>query len=290
MKGIVLATGRGTRLHPITLAVSKHLLPVHDKPLIYYPLSVLMLAGIDEILLISTPADLPRFRALLGDGSRFGIEIGYAAQPEPGGTAAAFVLGADHIGSDSVALILGDNIFHGPGLGGLLRAQASDVNGCVLFRHPAGDPRRHGTGDADDTGKLVALEEKPPGPRSGRAVTGLYLYDNDVVDIAKNLRPPPFGELEIAEVNRTYLARGRAALVDLGRGFAWLDAGTPDSLLEAGRYVRILEHRQGIRIACLEEIALRMGFIDADACHRLGRKLANSGYGRYVMDVARVFA
>ncbi|MFD9941945.1 glucose-1-phosphate thymidylyltransferase RfbA [Nonomuraea sp. NPDC059023] len=290
MKGILLAGGRGTRLLPTTLAVSKQLLPVNDKPLVYFPLSVLMLAGIREILVISTPEDLPQIRRLLGDGSQFGLRLDYTEQPEPNGIAEAFVLGAEHIGDDSVALILGDNVFHGYDFQGVLRQECKDVDGCVLFGYPVSDPQRYGIAETAPDGRLLSLEEKPAVPKSNRAVVGLYLYDNDVVDIAKNLAPSARGELEITDVNRDYLRRGKATLVDLGRGFAWLDAGTPESLLQAGQYVQLLEQRQGVRIACLEEIALRMGYIDAEACHRLGVALEKSAYGQYVISVAEQFA
>ncbi|MDX3568344.1 glucose-1-phosphate thymidylyltransferase RfbA [Streptomyces sp. ID05-47C] len=290
MKGIILAGGSGTRLHPITVSVSKQLLPVGDKPMIYYPLSVLMLADIREILLICTERDLEQFRRLLGDGSQLGLSIDYAVQNRPAGLADAFVIGADHVGDDDVALVLGDNIFHGHHFYNLLQSNVRDVQGCVLFGYPVEDPERYGVGETDASGQLVSLEEKPLRPRSDLAITGLYLYDNEVVDIAKNLRPSARGELEITDVNRNYLARGRARLVDLGRGFAWLDAGTPESLLQATQYVRTLEERQGVRIACVEEVALRMGFIDADMCHRLGEQMSQSGYGRYVMAVAREFS
>ncbi|GAA3528558.1 glucose-1-phosphate thymidylyltransferase RfbA [Streptomyces osmaniensis] len=286
MKGIILAGGHGTRLQPITLGMSKQLLPVYDKPMIYYPLSVLMLAGITDIQIISAPRDLGGFQRLLGDGSDYGLNLTYAEQDEPRGLADAFVIGADHIGDDSVALVLGDNIFHGPGFSGILQDAVVDVDGCVLFGYPVRDPERYGVGELDAAGNLVALEEKPIRPRSNLAVTGLYLYDNDVVDIAKNLRPSARGELEITDVNRVYLERGKARLISLGRGFAWLDTGTHDALTEAGQYVQILEHRQGVRIACIEEIAWRMGFIDRETCHRLGTKLAKSSYGRYVMEIA----
>jgi glucose-1-phosphate thymidylyltransferase len=286
VKGIILAGGHGTRLQPITLAMSKQLLPVYDKPMIYYPLSVLMLAGITDIQIISTPRDLDGFRRLLGDGTDYGLRLTYAVQDEPRGLADAFVIGADHIGDDSVALVLGDNIFHGPGFSGLLQDAVVDVDGCVLFGYPVRDPERYGVGEVDADGNLLSLEEKPSRPRSDLAITGLYLYDNDVVDIAKNLRPSARGELEITDVNRVYLERGKARLISLGRGFAWLDTGTHDALTEAGQYVQILEHRQGVRIACIEEIAWRMGFIDREACHRLGEKLAKSSYGRYVMEIA----
>jgi glucose-1-phosphate thymidylyltransferase len=286
MKGIILAGGSGSRLYPVTGAVSKQLLPVYDKPMIYYPLSVLMFGGIREILIISTPADLPQFKRLLGDGTELGINLSYAEQAQPNGLAEAFLIGADHVGDDSAALVLGDNIFHGPGFPDQLRRSIGELDGCVLFGYPVSDPGRYGVGESDDSGRLISIEEKPTQPRSNRAITGLYLYDNDVLEIAKQIKPSARGELEITDINRTYLERGTATLIDLGRGFAWLDTGTHDSLLEAGQYVQVLEHRQGIRIACLEEIALSMGYIDADACYALGAKLGNSRYGEYVMAIA----
>ncbi|GAA3841153.1 glucose-1-phosphate thymidylyltransferase RfbA [Saccharothrix violaceirubra] len=286
MKGIVLAGGSGTRLHPITQAVSKQLLPVYDKPMVYYPLSVLMLAGVREVLLISTPTDLPLFRRLLGDGAQFGLSISYAEQAHPNGLAEAFVIGADFVGDDDVSLVLGDNIFYGQGFSKVLQSNARSLDGCVLFGYPVKDPERYGVGEVDDSGRLVSIEEKPATPKSNKAITGLYFYDNDVVEIARNLKPSARGELEITDVNLAYLREGKANLVDLGRGFAWLDTGTHDSLLEAGQFVQVLEHRQGVRIACLEEIALRMGFITAAECYALGEKLAKSGYGQYVMAVA----
>lgn len=293
MKGIVLAGGTGSRLFPLTKAVSKQLLPVYDKPMIYHPLTTLMLAGIREILLISTPHDLPGFRRLLGDGSELGLTITYAVQEHPRGLAEAFVIGADHVRGGPSALVLGDNIFHGAGFGDLLRRRAAQVGsgeaGCVLFGYPVRDPERYGVGEAEPDGTLLSIEEKPAHPRSDRAITGLYLYDAEVVDIAASITPSARGELEITDVNRAYLERGRAHLQDLGRGFAWLDTGTHESLMEAGQYVRVLENRQGVRIACLEEVALRMGFIDADACHALGARQAGSGYGEYVMQVAEQF-
>ncbi|MBE1591987.1 glucose-1-phosphate thymidylyltransferase RfbA [Nonomuraea angiospora] len=289
MKGIILAGGHGTRLYPLTLAVSKQLLPVNDKPMIYYPLSALMLANITDILIISTPTDLPQLTRLLRDGSHLGLDISYAEQAQPVGLADAFIIGADHIGDDSVALVLGDNIFHGHSFFDILQQSTSDVDGCVLFGYPVSDPERYGIGETDGDGRLISIEEKPANPRSNRAIVGLYLYDNDVVDIAKNLQPSARGELEITDVNRTYLERGKARLVDLGRGFAWLDAGTPESILQASQYVQVLEQRQGVRIACVEEIALRMGYIDAEACDRLGSELSASSYGRYVRSVAAEF-
>jgi glucose-1-phosphate thymidylyltransferase len=286
MKGIVLAGGSGTRLHPITQAISKQLLPVYDKPMIYYPMSVLLLAGIRDILIISTPVDLPHFKRLLGDGNQFGLSLTYAEQAQPNGLAEAFVIGAEFIGDDDVALVLGDNIFYGQGFSRVLQRQVATLDGCVLFGYPVKDPSRYGVGEVDADGKLVSIEEKPARPRSNKAITGLYLYDNAVIDIARGLAPSPRGELEITDVNLAYLRQGRAHLVDLGRGFAWLDTGTHDSLLEAGQFVQVLEHRQGVRIACLEEIALRMGYITAQECHALGSKLAKSQYGEYVMAVA----
>ncbi|MEU6420494.1 MULTISPECIES: glucose-1-phosphate thymidylyltransferase RfbA [Streptomyces] len=287
MKGIILAGGNGTRLHPITLGVSKQMLPVYDKPMIYYPLSVLMLAGITEIEIITTPEDSEMFRRLLGDGSWLGITLTYAEQDKPRGLADAFLVSADHIGDDSVALVLGDNIFHGYEFGPMLQRAAQDIKGCVLFGYPVRDPERYGVGTLDEQGRLVALEEKPADPQTNMAITGLYLYDNQVVDIARQLRPSERGELEITDLNRVYLERGQAQLIPLGRGFVWLDTGTHDALMEAGDYVQVLEHRQGVRIACLEEIAWRMGYIDQESCYRLGSRLAHSSYGRYVMEMAQ---
>lgn len=286
MKGIVLAGGSGSRLHPMTLAVSKQLLPIGDKPMVYYPISVLLHANIRDILIITTPEDQPNFRRLLGDGSWLGINITYAEQAAPNGLAEAFVIGADHIGDDSAALVLGDNIFHGPGFAEVLERYSEDVKGCVLFGYPVIDPERYGVGETDGSGRLISIEEKPKHPKSHMAITGLYFYDNDVIDIAKSIKPSARGELEITEVNRIYLTRGMAHLVELGRGFAWLDTGTPESLLEAGHYVQTLEHRQGIRISCLEEIAVRKGYIDIDAFRALGATMPKSGYGRYILEVA----
>ncbi|MFD6071163.1 MULTISPECIES: glucose-1-phosphate thymidylyltransferase RfbA [Amycolatopsis] len=286
MKGIILAGGNGTRLYPVTLTTSKQLLPVYDKPMIYYPLSVLMLAGIREVLIISAPAELGNFERLLGDGGDLGLRITYAVQDEPRGLADAFLIGADHIGDGPVTLILGDNIFHGPGFPDLLRDAAQALDGCVLFGYPVRDPERYGVGEVDDRGRLVSLEEKPERPRSNRAITGLYMYDGDVVEIARGLTPSARGELEITDVNIEYLNRGKARLVDLGRGFSWLDTGTHESLTSASLYVQTLEERQGVRIACIEEIALRMGFIDAETCYRLGERLSKSPYGKYVMEIA----
>lgn len=287
MKGIILAGGAGTRLHPVTRAVSKQLLPVFDKPMIYYPLSVLMLAGIRDILVITTPEDGDQFRRLLGDGSDWGLSLSYAQQPSPNGLAEAFLIGADHVGTDSVALVLGDNIFYGQGFSRTLQRAAAGIDGCVLFGYPVRDPERYGVGEQGPDGKLLSITEKPANPKSNLAITGLYFYDNDVVSYARNLRPSDRGELEITDLNNLYLDAGKASLVNLGRGFAWLDTGTHDSLLDAGEFVKVLEHRQGVRISCLEEIALRLGFIDADQCFRLGAALAKSPYGQYVMTVAR---
>jgi glucose-1-phosphate thymidylyltransferase len=285
MKGIILAGGSGTRLHPLTLQLSKQMLPVYDKPMIYYPLSVLMLAGITDILLISSPEHLDGFRRLLGDGAELGLSIGYAEQSHPRGLADAFLVGAGHIGDDPVALVLGDNIFHGPDLGGLLRSALATLDGCVLFGYPVPDPQRYGVGEVDAGGRLVSLAEKPAHPRSNLAITGLYFYDNDVVDVAKNLRPSERGELEITDVNRVYLERGRAGLVRLGNDVAWIDTGTHDSLTDAAQFVRVLKDREGISVACIEEIAWRTGLIDRAACQRLGRRLAHSPYGQYLMAV-----
>ncbi|MFC8870508.1 glucose-1-phosphate thymidylyltransferase RfbA [Streptomyces sp. NPDC057148] len=290
MKGIILAGGSGTRLRPLTFAVSKQLLPVGDKPMIYYPLSVLMLTGIRDILIISTPVDLPQYERLLGDGSQLGLSITYRQQPRPKGLPEAFLIGADHIGDDSVALILGDNIFHGHSFYSVLAEHSADVRGCVLFGYPVHDPERYGVGEVDATGRLLSIEEKPEKPRSNTAITGLYFYDNAVIDVARHLGPSPRGELEITDVNRWYLEHDAARLVNLGRGFAWLDTGTPESLLQAGQYVGTLEARQGVRIACVEEVALRMGFIDSDACYRLGVGLGPSDYGAYVRSIAMELA
>jgi len=286
MKGIILAGGSGTRLHPITRGVCKQLLPVYDKPMIYYPLSVLMLTGIRDILVITTPGDRDTFAALLGDGADLGLSLSYAVQDEPRGLADAFRVGADFVGDEAVALVLGDNIFYGHGFGQVLTAEAAAVKGATLFGYPVADPERYGVAEADESGAIVSIEEKPARPRSNLAVTGLYFYDNDVIGYARDLKPSARGELEITDINNIYLREGRARLVNLGRGMAWLDTGTHDSLLEAGQFVQVLEHRQGIRIACIEEIALRMGYIDATQAHRLGQALANSPYGQYIMRIA----
>jgi glucose-1-phosphate thymidylyltransferase len=287
LKGIILAGGAGTRLHPITRGVCKQLLPVYDKPMIYYPLSVLMLAGIRDILLISTPEDQATFQGLLGDGSELGLSMSYAIQEEPRGLADAYRVGANFVGNDYSALVLGDNIFYGHGFGQIVQDAAKNVDGCTLFGYPVKDPDRFGVAEADETGKVLSIEEKPAVPKSNLAVTGLYFYDSDVVEIARDLKPGRRGELEITDVNNIYREQGRARLVNLGRGTAWLDTGTHDSLLEAGLFVQVLEHRQSVRIACLEEIALQMGYIDAEQAYTLGEKLGKSGYGQYVMQVAR---
>lgn len=282
----MLAGGAGTRLHPVTHAVSKQLLPVYDKPMIYYPLSALMLAGIRDILVISTPWDTPLFARLLEDGSRFGLRISYAEQAEPRGLAEALIIGADFLDGDSVALILGDNIFFGSGFPTVLRTEAAALDGCTLFGYRVREPRRYGVCVRADDGTLVGIEEKPAEPRSDVAVTGLYMYDHDAVEIARGLAPSGRGELEITDVNNAYIARGRARLVELGRGFTWLDTGTFDDMLEASHFMQVLEHRQGLRIACLEEIALSLGYITAAECARLGAEMANSPYGDYVRDMA----
>ncbi|MER7109340.1 glucose-1-phosphate thymidylyltransferase RfbA [Streptomyces sp. NPDC000229] len=289
MKGIILAGGRGTRLYPSTLTTSKQLLTVYDKPMIYHPLSVLMLAGIREILVISTPDAIGPLRALLRDGSQLGLDLTYAVQDEPRGIAEALIIGAEHIGDGPVALVLGDNIFHGAGFPQLLRTAREELDGCTLFGYPVSDPERYGIGETDAEGNLVSLEEKPLRPRSDNAITGLYFYDSEAVDIARELTPSERGELEITHVNQAYLKQGRARLIRLGRGYTWLDAGTHASLLDASQYVHVIEKRQGVRVACIEEIALRMGYIDARACHDLGLEMKNSEYGQYLMQVAASF-
>lgn len=283
MKGIILAGGSGTRLHPLTLAVSKQLMPVYDKPMVYYPLSILMLAGIREVLIISTPHDLPHFRHLLGDGTKMGCRFEYAEQPRPEGLAQAFTIGADFIGDDKVALILGDNIFYRAGLSQLLQG-CIDPDGGIVFAYHVHDPERYGVVDFDEEGKVLSIEEKPKQPKSSYAVPGLYFYDNEVVSIARELKPSPRGELEITDVNRHYLERGKLSVRVFDRGTAWLDTGTIPSLMQAGQFVQVIEERQGLKISCIEEIAYRMGYINAAQLRTLAEPLVKSGYGRYLLD------
>lgn len=287
MKGIVLAGGSGTRLYPITKGVSKQLLPIYDKPMIYYPLSVLMLAGIKEILIISTPEDLPNFKKLLGDGSDFGIELSYAEQPSPDGLAQAFIIGEEFIGSDDVCLVLGDNIFYGQGLTRMLRNARKNVEeerNSTVFGYYVNDPERYGVAEFDKEGNVISVEEKPKNPKSNYAVVGLYFYTNDVVEVAKSIKPSARGELEITTVNEVYLHRNQLKVELMGRGFAWLDTGTHESLLEAGSFIETIEKRQGLKVACLEEIAWENGFIDKERLIELAQPLAKSGYGEYLLN------
>ncbi|MFH8654677.1 glucose-1-phosphate thymidylyltransferase RfbA [Sphingomonas paucimobilis] len=283
MKGIILAGGSGTRLHPATLAVNKQLLPVYDKPMIYYPLSVLMLAGIRDILIISSPEYMDNYQRLFGDGSSFGLSITYAEQPRPEGLAQAFTIGADFIGDDNVALVLGDNIFFGANLTDLLASAVARKNGATVFSYRVEDPERYGVVELSEDGRAISLEEKPSQPKSDHAVTGLYFYDNRVVDMARNLKPSARGELEITDLNRLYMEAGDLYVEPMGRGYAWLDTGTHDSLLEASEFVRTLQHRQGIQIACLEEIAFEMGFINADQARAAGQRFSKTAYGRAIL-------
>ncbi|HQV41959.1 MAG TPA: glucose-1-phosphate thymidylyltransferase RfbA [Moraxellaceae bacterium] len=286
MKGIVLAGGSGTRLYPITKGVSKQLLPIYDKPMVYYPISVLMLAGIRDILIISTPDDMPGYQRLLGDGSELGVRFTYIIQPSPDGLAQAFILGDEFIGKDSVCLVLGDNIFYGPGFSAKLREAAARPNGATVFGYQVKDPERFGVVAFDENRRAVSIEEKPKVPKSNYAVTGLYFYDNDVVQIAKQVKPSDRGELEITSVNQAYLERGDLNVELLGRGFAWLDTGTHESLLEAGQFVATVEHRQGLKVACLEEIAYHNGWLSVDDIRRIGTALSKNGYGQYLLRLA----
>jgi glucose-1-phosphate thymidylyltransferase len=282
MKGIVLAGGAGTRLHPVTQVISKQLLPIYDKPMVYYPLSTLMLAGIRDILIVSTPKDTPRFEELLGDGGKWGLRLKYAVQPRPEGIAQAFLVGREFVGRDKVALVLGDNVFHGDGMTALLRKAATRKSGATIFAYPVKDAERYGVVEFDSTGKAISIEEKPKRPRSRYAVVGLYFYDNRVIEIASQLKPSARGELEITDVNRAYLQRGELEVRQMGRGYAWLDTGTHETLLEASHFIETIERRQGFKIACPEEIAYRLGYISAKQLEALAQPLLKNGYGTYL--------